>query len=287
VPLEITFYNNKNEKTVRTITVSGQFSTANVQLPFKPVYWTINENQKLNNGQFNDRLVLPPNSKKSAPYANIGFKSSNEETDTVNIYAEHVFGAPDSVKNNSIWSNLNISKTHFWNIIGDFPEDNNIEASFFYNGKHDSDLDYLLTNRTEDSIQIVYRKDASDDWTLFENFKKQKFSPKDGKGNIKIHGVKAGQYCFANVALATKTSEISGLNNIYPNPASDFINIANDENKIEEISLFNIFGNTIYMDNSIGAGDIRINVKSYIPGIYFVKTKDLEGKIKINKLMLE
>ncbi|MBK8663668.1 MAG: hypothetical protein IPN18_18480 [Ignavibacteriales bacterium] len=96
-------------------------------------------------------------------------------------------------------------------------------ANFFYNGSNSSELDFDLANVSEDSIMIVYRSDAGQEWDLHPNIQKQKLVPKDGRGNIIITGLLPGQYAFANFATTTKVTEESTENIlIYPNPVNNY-----------------------------------------------------------------
>ncbi len=288
VPLEVSFYNDNHEKLIRNVIASDQFSNVSVSLPFRPVYWTINENQKLNNGQLNDWVLLKSNSTSVASFSKISFKSTKDDADSIKIYAEHVWGAPDAVKDKDKWGQIKISKTHFWNIYGDFPEDNQITASFFYGGKKEFDLDYALTHNTEDSIVMLFRKDSKHDWELFENFKKQRFSPKDGNGRIKLTGIKSGQYCFANAeVIATKIDEYDKLYGVFPNPARDFVNIDLGNEDIEELYIYSVFGTEVYKIIKPKQKAVNVNIKSFIPGIYFVKTIDTRGKVLLGNFEVE
>ncbi len=288
VPLEISFYNDEGKKETRTVLVSDQYSAHEIILPFSPKYWTINDDQKLNIGQLSSRITLNKNSKKVAKYAKISFQSSEEDKDSISIYSEHVWAAPDTINNNNLFAKLNISKTHYWNILGDFSANNKIKATFFYSGKKENDLDYLLTHNSEDSIMVLFRNNSRDNWSVFENYKKQKFSPKDGNGIIKITGLKSGQYCFANIEQSsTKTNEFDYINLIYPNPTSDYININPGDNEVKELSIYSVYGNKVYSDKYVKQGLKRINTKSFSPGIYFVLIKSYDSETKVGKFIIK
>ena len=292
VPLEISFYDDDLNKIDKTIIVSGQFDSASVNLPFKPVFWTINEDQKLNSGQLGETFYLENNKTYSSNYAKISFATKELTKESLFIHAEHIWGTPDTAKNKDPNTILRVSNSHFWNIAGLLPVNNTIKATFFYNGSSETELDFDLAHGNEDSITIVYRKDASEDWQIFEKIKKQKFSPIDGKGNIIITGLKAGQYAFANVIKNASTGLpreiVSGIE-IYPNPASDYltVNAIDHQNKIDRLSIFNIYGQPVYSTGKIENAK-RIDISSFLPGIYFIKIYNkLDEELLVNKIIIE
>ena len=292
VPLEISFYDNEFNKIDKTVIVSGQFDSTTVVLPFKPAFWAINEDQELNSGQLGEAVYLENNKSYSLKYGKINITAKNLSTDSIFLYAEHIWGAPDTAKNEDPYFILRVSDSHFWNIAGILPENNTIKATFFYDGSSDDELDFDLAHGNEDSITIVYRKDASQDWELLENVKKQKFSPIDGKGNIIITGLKAGQYAFANIIDNSPTgiaNEIVSGIDIYPNPAKDYLNIdvTDRKNKLDRLSIYNIYGQTVYFSEKIDYSK-KIDISSFSPGIYFIKIYNNTGEeLIVEKIIIE
>ena len=72
--------------------------------------------------------------------------------------------------------------------------------------------------------------------------------------------------------------------NIYPNPASDQINVTSNFN-ITEIEIYNTIGKLI-MNNFIQIRDFTINVNDLIPGVYFLKLKNENGITETKKIMI-
>ena len=292
IPLEITFYDDKFNPFDKTFIVSNQFDSVSVDLPFKPAFWIINQNQKLNIGQLGETVYLENNKSYNLKYGKISITTRNLETDSLFLFVEHIRGAPDTAKNKNPDLTLKVSNSHFWNITGILPENNNITATFFYDGSSKDELDFDLAGYSEDSITIVYRKDATQDWMPLENTKKQKFSPIDGKGNIIIKGLKAGQYAFANIInnVATGTAgNIASNINIYPNPASDYLIVKFNGNKVKanKFSISNVYGQPVYIAKNIEESE-RINISSLMKGIYFIKIYNSSGKeLIIDKIIIE
>lgn len=290
VPLDITFYDVEMNKITKSINVSGQFSEVELILPINPAFWTINENQKLNNGQLGENIYLKSNETYNLSRAKISVKTKDLSTDSIFARMEHIWGAPDKATNVS-GDKLKISNSHFWNITGIFPENNDIKASFFYNGGSDVDLDFDLTSETEDSIYIVFRENAKDEWRVVEDFKKQKFSPIDGRGTITITGIKAGQYAFANVDFAaTSTSNMDSYVSIFPNPTNDILNIDLNHNKyrgLKNVEIYSVLGETVFGKKFQIGNSYSIDISNFDPGLYFLKIVDMETKnVVINKFVI-
>jgi hypothetical protein len=85
------------------------------------------------------------------------------------------------------------------------------------------------------------------------------------------------------------TSIGEGLNNnqitVYPNPASDVINIASDYN-IKSVTLINYVGQTIFSE-VVNGYDFSVNVSNYVTGVYFVRVETTDGNIVTKTVSVE
>jgi len=63
---------------------------------------------------------------------------------------------------------------------------------------------------------------------------------------------------------------------IYPNPATEVINVKSDFN-ITRIDVMNFVGQTIYTNSNVESVNAKINVTSFKAGVYFVKVSTSEG----------
>jgi hypothetical protein len=70
---------------------------------------------------------------------------------------------------------------------------------------------------------------------------------------------------------------------LYPNPASNQINIRNKNNKmLGTVSIYDISGKMIY-NNFIGSSQAIIDVKSFSPGVYYLRSDQMEKGLKFVK----
>ena len=86
-----------------------------------------------------------------------------------------------------------------------------------------------------------------------------------------------------NINTLSSDSFESTINNfrIYPNPASDFIEISNSE-KLSSISISNFLGQVVFASNS---PQPKIDINSFSNGLYFIKCVDLENKTEVFKFL--
>lgn len=63
------------------------------------------------------------------------------------------------------------------------------------------------------------------------------------------------------------------LFNIYPNPATDYLNIQLEDNKIEEMELFSSNGKSLIRETQISDTEFKLDLSSYLKGIYFLRIK--------------
>ncbi|MBU8891959.1 MAG: T9SS type A sorting domain-containing protein, partial [Bacteroidales bacterium] len=91
-----------------------------------------------------------------------------------------------------------------------------------------------------------------------------------------------------------EVSESSGIkqfayNNlkIYPNPATDIINIVfSDGSKTETIKLFNLIGEKVLEASDINSSEVSVNLNQFAKGIYFLQIDNGYNRI-VKKVMLE
>jgi len=84
------------------------------------------------------------------------------------------------------------------------------------------------------------------------------------------------------VELSSQTSEIT----MFPNPASSSVTVINSSEAIESVVIYDMLGKIVYQ-SEIKNKKYDINVDALNKGIYFIQTKDSEGKITTSKFIKE
>ncbi len=72
-----------------------------------------------------------------------------------------------------------------------------------------------------------------------------------------------------------KTEQLNKKISIYPNPAQNYVDINLNNNKFNEISLYNSIGENIYNTNN-NSNIVRLDVSTLHKGVYFIKLKNSE-----------
>jgi hypothetical protein len=73
---------------------------------------------------------------------------------------------------------------------------------------------------------------------------------------------------------------------VFPNPCRKELNIRNSGGTIYQCVIFNVSGKLLFKKN-FGISDIRLNLKDYRQGIYFIRTIDNKGIITTNKIIMK
>jgi hypothetical protein len=135
---------------------------------------------------------------------------------------------------------LRLSDYRYWRIDGIIPEGFQATGKFTYNVN--SYLDNTLLTSSTDTLVILYRQGAAEDWQEIEF---EKVGPWN-VGNIIVPGIKAGEYTLAVKetgvgASEPKTVKKNGIK-IYPNPSSGNFTIACENNYDGECRIYNESG---------------------------------------------
>lgn len=281
VPLQIRMYFDQNIKIDYEVIVSGQFSEVTIQVPFYPMYWTINEGQKLNNARLGSNYHIKSSTSYALTNEKISINTPAMGPEEHWVRVEHLWVAPDPEEKNKPGEYMRLSNSHYWQITGPLPENNSIRASFFYDGGNPGDLDFDLSYYSEDSIVIVYRPDARHEWQLHPKMVRQKLVPKDGKGYINITGLYPGQYAFANYASTTSLpNESTAELMVYPNPANErlFVSLIEKQNGIDHIAIYTISGEMIRSVASGNENPLELDISELKNGIYMIILSDKTGE---------
>ncbi len=86
--------------------------------------------------------------------------------------------------------------------------------------------------------------------------------------------------CFVSNQNVSVINEVS----IFPNPANDQVRIDLNEVEAENVEVYNMLGELIYIDSNNGADYLNISTESWVQGIYFVYLDQrAAGKIVVSR----
>ncbi len=274
-PIEITFMDNDWNHHTSTIMVSDEFTTVEVLVPFEPAIWFLNGNGKLNIAKLQNELVIDSPINRNLAHSEFRIRV-NEIVDSAYFRVEHYWVGPDEIGNNPDLAQ--ISQNHFWRVDGIWPDVFDAQGSVNYRASA-PELDADLTSNTEDSLILIYRPYPGYPWTEYDNYVIINTLPGDGQGTIAIGDLKKGDYAFANGTLdVVSTVDIfkEDLVDIYPNPATEYLNLKGDliNEQIINYQIFDAKGASLRKDQVDG----DIDVSNLNTGIYFIQLIDENGK---------
>ncbi len=279
VPLELTFMNSVWTKEVKTISMSGATKSFTLQTNIKPVYTGINMESKISDAISSEYKTLKVANTTTYGLGRATLLISDKGQDSTFLRIEHNFASPDPIKNNL--SNFRLNTQHYWKVDGIVTNGFVSKLRLNYDGNKatsgNSYLDTCLTKINGDSIIVLYRKNAADDWREVKHYSKMKLSTKTGF--VTIDTLKKGEYVFAN----GKSSVIIGLDEkgrkeskvalqVFPNPTSTMLNVQLDGIEVPKAASLDIFDNTgrlVMSQQRVGVSN-QVSVAELPSGIYKV-----------------
>ena len=238
--VEVMFMDASWNQITDTVHFNGETGSSVTTLPFWPVVVLIDPAEKMCDATTDNCKTI----KTTGTYSfDKTFFSLEVESiaDSAFIQATHNWAPPDS-----LWEpvpGLRISNYRYWRVDGFVPEGFDATGKFYYstNGY----LDNTLITSSSDTVIILYRKNAGENW---KEIAFEKIGPWN-IGNILVHDFQMGEY-----ALAVKESTVGttgqdlpqkNLLNIYPNPSTDGFSIRINNNEDGELRIYDENGQMV------------------------------------------
>jgi len=273
--VELTFMDSLwNEYTV-TAEFSGQSGSDVFTVPFKPTVVIVDKNEKTADAivSYNKIIKSPGTTLLNDAYVDLVVTTIQ---DSMYFRAEHHKVAPDPVVSNP--DIYRISDSRYWKITGLIPENAEYYLKFDYNRTGVFfDLGLAPTIASVDSLILVYRPGPGHDWQLF---------PFTISGNA-YAGLMTTSFAYpGEYALAIGEPNQSGLQEsesqqslkLFPNPASDKLQIGNMNEECVAISVTDMSGKVIYRESkSPEQNNLVINTSHFSNGEYLILELDSAG----------
>ncbi len=287
VPLELTFMDAAWTKQTRIINVSGANSSATFTLNTNPIYCGSNTNQRLNDAISSLDKVIKTTGAHNLTNAFMNIVV-NAVPDSVYLRIEHNWVAPDSIK--MYGKPYQLSTERYWKVDGIIPPSFKAAGKIAYDGRTSVNytyglLDNGLINVNEDSLLLLFRKNAGDDWIIFPKYTKTMGNTADKTGSISIDSLVVGEYALANknYTHSAQNKPIIGSNIIiYPNPGDENITVKcdNKHDTILEITLIDTLGKIIVIEYKNGNNSTCVlNTKQVKNGTYTIVVKTTNSTI--------
>jgi aminopeptidase N len=301
VPLEVSFFDNNWNRTVKSFTMSGANQNFTTTLNFNPVYSAINYDSKISDGITSEVKTFKTNTVYNYLLAKTIFTVTALGSDSSLIRVEHNYAKPDPIKYNI--KKYKLSNQHYWKIDGILSPGCIAKAQFNYDGTPVpvipvaggtyTYMDTCLTSTGSDSLFLLYRRNAADDWREVYSFSKVK-APGGKIGRITIDTLKLGEYVFANrMGIATGVNSQSLKEKIslklYPNPASGEVTIQlsnADLSGVETVEIKNLEGKVVRQFN-LTHEEQTLNCSGLASGSYLVTVSKQKKVIAREKLIIQ
>jgi hypothetical protein len=294
VPLEVSFMDASWSKEIKTVNMTGSTKSFTVQTNVLPVYTGMNVDSKISDAISSESKTIKTNANITYTLGRALVLVSNKGVDSSYIRIEHNFAAPDPIQNNV--NNFRLNTQHYWKVDGILSNGFVGKIRFNYDGNKNmtgnSYLDTCLTVINGDSIILLYRKNAGDDWKEVSSYTKFKISGK--LGFFTVDTLKFGEYVFANGAsnilteIKNKQKQTVQLN-LYPNPSSTVLNVGIENYKLSANSTINVYdmqGKALKHISAIQSEN-AISIEDLSPGQYILSLFDRNKKVATKTFVVE
>jgi hypothetical protein len=222
VPLRITMRDSMGQVQHHDVLYTNGDTTYTLMNAFAPQWINLNE------GSF----LLAGVSATDFNINNIGFYNNNyckmdltvqTLADSADLRVEHHWAGSSRTGNEP----FRLSTSRYWRVSGYLPQGFLADGEVIFSSNANNNfLDEDLLANGEDSLMLVYRKDAREPWREYDWYSKNYMGSSNNKsGRINIQVLIPGEYAFANGVSAFGLDEEKLKYNLsaYPNPTSDSI----------------------------------------------------------------
>jgi len=244
--IEITFMSSNWKQYTESIEFSGQTGSKLFHLPFTPVTAMMDINEKVSDATTDYYKVVKTTGSNAFP--NSFFTLDVQSiSDSVFFRVEHNWVAPDPLKVPAS-DVFRISDKRYWKIDGIFSPGFSASGKFSYNrtaGNFESSL--LPTNASTDSLILLYRANASEDWHIVSFSRSGSLAA----GYLIASDLQKGEYTFG--IGKPNQSGVEQINvqqkqilKVYPNPSSDTFYICVNARSNAVVKIFDASNKLVY-----------------------------------------
>ena len=286
-PLEVSFFDKDFTIYKSKVMASGEMSDVTVTgIPFEPAYVVMNDEQFLNLGRLQDRVIVTGTGDANFSYVGVSNAEILEmpDGDSALLSAVHHLIAPDT---EPTLPDLQFSNTHYWSYGGVIPVGMKMKSWLFYDGGGEFDLDFDLLQNGTDELILVWRPDTETAWGEYPYYVKQALG--GTLGRFKIDDMLPGEYAYAygEAPLATSASDLRNdlAVKAFPNPTKDDLNVQAilPNNMDVRISLYDALGKMVLQNTVPSIGNelnTQLNVSGLPSGIYTLEIRSEDGAFR-------
>lgn len=274
IPFTITYFHESGMNATRNFIYTNKDDAFTTQLPFTPKYAVINHQDEVLLGTTSNEVEVTQTGNLDLKRALIKIDVVNH-SDTSLLRAEHHWAGPEG-KNPM---GFKLSSSRYWRITGNLYPNFDATANLTYSKfAQAGSLDADLLSHSEDSLILLYRKDARDPWLEYPFYQKNILNnPNNGFGRMELSKVFVGEYVFANGVSSIGLDENNAKKvnaNIYPNPADSLLKIETKKLKAD-VSYFIFSANGSFLHQGViakhyGKSIHEISTESFTSGAYII-----------------
>lgn len=210
--MRIAYLKDNFEMVFDTIVFSGATGHSVKQIDFEPINVLVDPEEKMMDATTDNFKTF--NTAETYIFPKTYFKLFIEElNEEAFIQATHNYVTPDELK--TPVEGLRLSTSHYWKIDGFIPAEMQAQGRFYYDdGAY---LDSDIIDSQSDSVHILFRENAADDWHSIPQTRQGIWSV----GYIFVDDLRAGEYSLAVYDLTVGESEIISDADfkVFPNPS--------------------------------------------------------------------
>ncbi|MCW3104652.1 MAG: hypothetical protein JWO09_3092 [Bacteroidetes bacterium] len=299
VPLEMTFKAADWTQQTQNFTMSGPNASFSFTVPFDPAFTAVNMDEKISHAVAPDFKTLKTIG--SSTFANAKFTINVLGiADSAFVRVEHNYTAPDAFHNCCV--PYRISPNRYWKVDGILPATFYAKATVNYDGRTTAFsnyywLDNLLNITSEDSLVLLYRRNAADDWHEYPYYTKNVVgSVTDKRGTVTIDSLQLGEYTFGmHDYLATgitdhTTNSANGIT-VFPNPSKTYltVDLSNVKKEIvnSTIIVTDVAGRVVHSEKlSDQQESLKLNTAELRNGIYFITIKSAAKNVARSRFIV-
>lgn len=281
IPVFVTFFSSTGDTTSRKLVVNGPNTVQNfTNLPFSPEFALVGYNGVLLSGNTYDEYLINQTGNYTGNESLMRI-TANSVQDSTKLIVMHNWAAPGGKIPPS--KDYILSPQHYWTIQGIDLNKAYLSGRIMISPSANS-LDVELLQNGADSLVVLYRKDATEPWTLYANQVKTQIG---SAGFIDIHQLKAGDYTLANSAEKVGLKENDkrhGAIDIFPNPAKDRVFIKFEEPAITyDIAMTDGLGKLLFSKEVISEANsqLEISLKNVTTSFVVVSINGVGSKVTL------
>jgi aminopeptidase N len=293
VPLEVTFKAADWTEETQSFVMSGANASFSFTVPFNPEFIAVNMGEKISH-------AVAPEYKKIKTTGSHSFSNAKIAlnvlalSDSAFVRVEHNYTAPDPADGIP----YRLSPNRYWKVDGILPSLFSAKATMSYDGRTTAFsgnywLDNNLVTTYEDSLVLLYRPDASFNWSVYSYYtKNMQSNNNDKRGLITIDSLQLGEYVFAmmdyTLAVKDQATAEPALLKVFPNPAKDRITIDLSQIKLKStdvalLVITDVSGKIVHQEKAGQQNTVQVNTAALSNGMYFVSIKTKQSIIATNR----